>query len=117
MAVAPDMIVDVAGSGRDRGRAHGEVLRGRIADALERWDAEVGERMGIPAADHVAGLLAATRFVPAIEASTPQLLEEVRGIADGAAVSFELDYLLTGRAEICVGRSRHWVVGWLWFLS
>jgi hypothetical protein len=89
MAVAPDLIVDVAGSGRDRGRAHGEVLRGRIADALERWDAEVGERMGIPAADHVAGLLAATRFVPAIEASTPELLEEVRGIADGAAVSFE----------------------------
>ena len=45
--------------------------------------------MGIPAADHVAGLLGATRFLPAIEAATPDLLEEVRGIAEGAAVSFE----------------------------
>jgi isopenicillin-N N-acyltransferase like protein len=89
MAVAPDVIVDVSGSGRDRGHAHGEILRERIADALERWDAEVGERMGIPAADHVAGLLAATRFLPAIESATPDLLAEVHGIAEGAGVSFE----------------------------
>jgi isopenicillin-N N-acyltransferase like protein len=89
MAVAPDAIVDVSGSGRDRGRAHGESLRDRIADALERWDAEVGERMGIPATRHVDGLLGATRFLPAIESATPDLLEEVRGIAEGAGVSFE----------------------------
>jgi isopenicillin-N N-acyltransferase-like protein len=89
MAVAPDLIVDVSGSGRERGRAHGELLRDRIADALERWDAEVAERMGIPAADHVAGLLGATQFLPAIEAATPELLEEVRGIAEGASVSFD----------------------------
>jgi hypothetical protein len=89
MAVAPDVVVDVSGSGRQRGRMHGEILRGRIADALERWDAEVRERMGIPAAEHVAGLLSATRFLPAIESRTPELLEEVRGIAEGAAVSFD----------------------------
>jgi hypothetical protein len=39
------------------------------------------------------------------------------GGGGGAAVSFELDYLLTGHAEIYVGQSRHWVVAWLWFLS
>jgi isopenicillin-N N-acyltransferase-like protein len=89
VAVAPDLIVDVSGSGRERGRAHGEALRDRIVDALGRWDAEVAERMDIPAADHVAGLLGATRFVPAIEAATPELLEEVHGIAEGAGVSFE----------------------------
>jgi hypothetical protein len=89
MAVAPDVIVDVSGSGRERGRAHGEGLRDRIAEALERWDAEVAERMGIPAAEHVAGLLGATRFRPAIESHTPELLEEVRGIAEGAGASFE----------------------------
>ena len=89
MAVAPDVIVDVSGSGRERGRMHGEILRDRIAGALERWDSEVGERMGIPAAEHVVGLLGATRFVPAIERSTPDLLEEVHGIAEGAAVSYQ----------------------------
>jgi isopenicillin-N N-acyltransferase like protein len=45
--------------------------------------------MGIPAAEHVAGLLRATRFLPAIEAHTPELLDEVRGIAEGAGVTFE----------------------------
>jgi isopenicillin-N N-acyltransferase like protein len=89
MAVAPDVIVEVSGSGRERGRMHGEILRGHIADALERWDAEVGERMGIPAAEHVAGLLGTTGFLAAIEAHTPELLEEARGIAEGAGVGFD----------------------------
>ena len=89
MAVAPDRIVHVSGSGRERGRAHGEALRERIGSGLERWDAEAAERMGVPAAEHVAGLLGATRFLPAIEAATPELLEEVRGIAEGAGVSFD----------------------------
>jgi hypothetical protein len=30
---------------------------------------------------------------------------------------FEVDYLSVEHAEIYVGRSRHWVVVWLWFLS
>lgn len=30
---------------------------------------------------------------------------------------FEGDYLPTGHAKIYVGRSRHWMVAWLWFLS
>jgi isopenicillin-N N-acyltransferase-like protein len=89
MAIAPDVIVDVSGSGGERGQMHGEILRERIADALERWDVEVGERMGIPASEHVEGLLSATRFLPAIKTHTPDLLEEVRGIAEGAALAFE----------------------------
>ncbi|MCY0955294.1 hypothetical protein [Streptomyces sp. H27-S2] len=28
-----------------------------------------------------------------------------------------LDYLFTARTKTCVGRSRHWSVVWLWFLS
>jgi len=89
MAVVPGVIVDVSGAGRERGRAHGEQLRDRIADSLGRWDADVGERMGITAAEHVAGLLGATRFLPAVQQHTPDLLEEVRGIAEGAGISFE----------------------------
>jgi hypothetical protein len=30
---------------------------------------------------------------------------------------FDVDYLTAERAEIYVGRSRHWAVAWLWFLS
>jgi hypothetical protein len=30
---------------------------------------------------------------------------------------FDVDYLTAEHAEIYVGRSRHWAVAWLWFLS
>lgn len=34
-----------------------------------------------------------------------------------SASPLEADYLLTGHTEIYVGRSRHWALAWLWFLS
>ena len=89
MAIAPDLVVDVGGSGRERGRTHGEALRGRIVAGLERWDADVAARLRIDAAGHVAAFLAQTRFLDAIERHTPALLEEVRGIAEAAGVAFD----------------------------
>jgi isopenicillin-N N-acyltransferase like protein len=89
MAIAPDLVVEVRGDGRSRGRAHGEALRDRILAGLERWDADVERRIGTPAADYIARLIGETSFLPAIERHTPDLLAEVRGIAEGAGVSFE----------------------------
>jgi len=89
MAIVPDLVVDVRGPGRERGRMHGEALRDRITAGLERWDADVAERLRVAPADHVTRLLADTRFPKAIEWHTPALLDEVRGIAEGAGVAFE----------------------------
>ena len=89
MAVAPDAIVECRGNGRERGHAHGEALRERIAALLERWDADVAARVDRGPAALVAELVGATGFVAAIERHTPDLLEEVRGIAEAAGVAFE----------------------------
>ena len=89
MAVTPDAIVECRGSGRERGRAHGEALRGRIAALLERWDADAAARLGRPADALVHDLVGTTGFLAAIERHTPDLLEEVRGIAEAAGVGFE----------------------------
>jgi isopenicillin-N N-acyltransferase-like protein len=89
MAVTPDAIVECRGSGRERGRAHGEALRERIHELLERWDADVAGRLGRPAAALVSDLVGTTGFVAAAERHTPDLLEEVRGIAEAAGVAFE----------------------------
>jgi isopenicillin-N N-acyltransferase like protein len=89
MAVAPDAIVECRGGGRERGQIHGEALRERIAALLERWDADVAARVDRGPAALVAELVGATGFVAAIERHTPDLLEEVRGIAEGAAVAFD----------------------------
>ena len=89
MAVTSDVVVECRGSGRERGRAHGEALRARIHGLLERWDADAERRLGRPAAALVAELAGTTGFVAAAQRHTPDLLDEVRGIAEGAGVRFE----------------------------
>ncbi len=82
-------VVDVAGAPRDMGREHGEGMRDRIARGLDAWLAVVGRHTGMTASAYVDSFLGATDFVKAIELFTPRLLEEVRGIAEGAGQRFE----------------------------
>jgi isopenicillin-N N-acyltransferase like protein len=89
MAVTSQAIVECRGEGRARGRAHGEALRERIGELLERWDAGVAARLGRPPQTLVSALVETTGFVAAIERHTPDLLDEVRGIAEGAGVAFD----------------------------
>ncbi len=89
MSVTSQAIVECRGDGRERGRAHGEALRERIEGLLERWDADVAARLGRPPQTLVSALVETTGFVAAIERHTPDLLAEVRGIAEGAGVAFD----------------------------
>ena len=82
-------VVELAGTPREVGLAHGEELRSIIGDGLRRWFAEIEARRRIAADAYIASFLAATDFVRSIETFTPALLEEVRGIAEGARQSFE----------------------------
>ncbi|MGW7434505.1 hypothetical protein [Streptomyces sp. NPDC054849] len=44
-------------------------------------------------------------------------MTDLSGAAAPLRVAFEVDYLTVEHAEIYFGRSRHWAVAWLWFLS
>ena len=90
MATGTYEAVTLEGDGRTRGRAHGEQLRERIAAALEALESDIARRTGRAPADHVRDFLAATAFLHAIQARTPDLLQEVRGIAEGANADFAL---------------------------
>lgn len=52
----------------------------------------ISVQTGIPIHRYVTGLLETTDFIPAINAHTPGLLDEVRGIAEGSGLSFEVVY-------------------------
>jgi predicted choloylglycine hydrolase len=82
-------VVELAGSARELGLAHGEELRSTITDGLRRWFAQIEARNGVAGDDYVASFLGATDFLPSIETFAPMLLDEVRGIAEGAGQSFE----------------------------
>jgi len=86
------IIIDCQGSPRELGRAHGESARGQIAAALANWEKATlaGQPAGTDLSSYAQGMLSSTALIAAMERDTPDLLEEVRGIAEGAAVPFEL---------------------------
>ncbi len=82
-------IVSLIGPARYRGREHGESLRPQIHAVLERWKEFLAKENGLPADAYIRELLEETNFLPAIQKWTPDLLEELHGIAEGAALPFE----------------------------
>ncbi len=77
-------VIECRGSGRARGQAHGEAARDLIADALQRWHDALGRATGDSPRRYLESFLAETHFVAICEALAPDLLEEVRGIAEAA---------------------------------
>ncbi len=98
-------VVVARGSAREVGRLHGEQRRNAIAEGLDRWRNRLEETLGVDADAAIARFLAETSFLPAIERHTPDLLEEVRGIAEGANQPFDtiLAYNLLDEAWEWVG--------------
>jgi predicted choloylglycine hydrolase len=82
-------VLDLSGSPYERGLEHGRRLRTEIGKVVDLWKEDLG-RQGKGDPDRlIKRFLAETNFVPAIQKWTPDLLEEVRGIADGAGLPFE----------------------------
>ena len=75
--------IDVAGSPRERGRAHGEQGRELIHGGLDRWRADLAGR-GKDADRLWKGLSRESGFRQAAARWAPDLLEEISGIAEGS---------------------------------
>lgn len=75
-------VVGVAGSARERGRAHGEALRDTVRHGLEL-------RAEHPSRSPADGDAGRARYLEAAKRWTPGAVEELRGIAEGAAVDFQ----------------------------
>ena len=82
-------VLQLSGTPRNRGRAHGEALRKPIAELRERWRASLDARFGADPDTFIATFLAETRFADAIQRCSPPLLEEIEGIAEGSGRSVE----------------------------
>jgi isopenicillin-N N-acyltransferase-like protein len=95
--------VDLRGTPYEMGRTHGETLKTEIAVLVKRWKADLVRTYDMPAEAFIRRFLAYTDFKPAIERWTPGLLEEVRGIADGAGFDFEtmFAYQLIDEMWVC----------------
>jgi isopenicillin-N N-acyltransferase like protein len=87
--MVPLSVVEISGSPRERGRAHGEALRELIRARDARWCEQIETGCAMPADRFIQRFLAETRFLPAIQRWTPGLLDEALGIAEGADLPYE----------------------------
>jgi sugar phosphate isomerase/epimerase len=85
-------VVELKGTPYLRGRTHGQSLKREIQELVKRWEEDLEKTYSVSAATYIEKLLGASDFEPGIERWTPGLLDEVRGIADGAGVDFQTMY-------------------------
>lgn len=85
--------IELRGSPRERGRIHGETLRPLVREHLERWRAALVADLGVDPDAYVDEFLRDTDFLPAIERWTPGLLQELRGISEGAGTNFRYTFV------------------------
>ena len=81
-------VIEIRGTPHERGLQHGKLLRASIRRAVDAWKEDLRGTYGADPDVFIKKFLATTDYVPAIEKWTPDLLQEVRGIAEGAGVDF-----------------------------
>ncbi len=79
-------VLVLEGGPAERGRRHGETLRADVQAAIGRFLDDAAVRTGGGGAQYCAQFLAATGFHRAMAAHTPDLVAELAGLAEGAAV-------------------------------
>jgi isopenicillin-N N-acyltransferase like protein len=93
----PLHLIDISGSPRERGRLYGETARDHIARSIDFYRALFEQSSGRTWAD---AQVIASRWIPAIDAYLPDILDEMRGIAEGAGRAFEEILALNARGEV-----------------
>jgi len=82
-------VLHLAGSGYERGVQHGRQLSSEIAALVGLWKDDLRKEAKTDPDSLIRSFLGETNFMPSIKKWTPDLLDEVRGIADGAGQPFE----------------------------
>ena len=101
---APFPLIDLAGSPRERGRAHGKAA----ADRLRRGARMYAESLLKNGVDWKELERRAERMAPQVEAFDPSYIEEMRGIAEGAGEPFAAVMLMNARTEmVAAARKEH----------
>jgi hypothetical protein len=75
-------VLRLEGPPRGRGEAYGEEARGLVLDAVERWESGLDR----PVEPYLDELVDGTGFVATARRLTPELVDEIEGIAAGSGV-------------------------------
>ena len=92
----PCPLIEVSGPPRERGKQYGRQAASRIKRGLQHYDAQL-RRLGLQGAELAAMV---SDYRATIDGFDETFIPEMRGIAEGAGVSFEEVALLNARTEI-----------------
>jgi len=95
-------LVELRGGPRERGVQYGAAVRDRIRRSIDYYSAAFAESSGLTW-DEV--MVRARRWVPLVEEFAPDLVEEMRGIAEGAGLDPLEVLALNARGEIVYDRT------------
>ncbi|MCB0280015.1 MAG: hypothetical protein KDD94_10950, partial [Calditrichaeota bacterium] len=84
--------LELSGTAYQRGYRHGSELKDKIYELVDKWKKSIEYVYKVPADDFVRNFVKTTDFISDIRKETPDLLEEVKGIADGCGLDFETIY-------------------------
>src|SRR5262249_43755092 len=87
-------VLSLSGLPHERGLAHGRAMKKEIHEIVQRWKAELAKVFKMDADKFIRRLLSETNFVAAIKKWTPDLWEEIRGIAEGSGIEFDTIFSL-----------------------
>ncbi|MEV6756248.1 C45 family peptidase [Streptomyces sp. NPDC051214] len=95
-------LIEISGTPAGRGRQYGEAVRPQLHAALAYYEEAFGQSSGLTW-DQVTAR--ATRWLEPVRDYAPHLLEEMRGIAEGAGVTLPDILALNARGEVIYDRS------------
>ncbi len=93
-------IVELYGSPKERGMIHGETLKPMIEESLERLKHLIYYETHTNPELVIKLFMKKTKFLPAVKKWTPDLLEEIEGIAEGAGVDFDTLFMFQCQDEM-----------------
>jgi predicted choloylglycine hydrolase len=76
------------GTPHNRGLVHGRAMKDQIHQAVRLWKAELADAFKMDANAFIERFVRQTHFVRAMKKWTPDLVEEIRGLAEGADIDF-----------------------------
>ena len=85
----PLKVVRLAGKPFDIGYQHGQSLKTEIAGVYGKWKSILEADFNMPADDFIRAFLNETQYADAVRTHTPNLWNEVRGLAEGSGQSLE----------------------------
>jgi len=93
-SVSPSLrVIKLEGSPYQRGRVHGHLLKNEIHEILNNWQYSLASRHHDSFDSLKCRFLRHTDYDKAIETWTPELMDEIRGIADGAGIDYNTLFL------------------------